>query len=113
MVSIHDALENAFVFERVASYGWIGFGRPDTGKDWYWTDGTPANWTNWCAGQPKYDGERFAVISAADNGCWHTANVTGYTYVVCKVPEQAETNQYEALLRTSGTDEGRSSVLVD
>ena len=88
MVSIHDILENAFVFETMATYStWTGLRRIHTDSDWYWTDGTPANWTNWCDGQPAGDGERFAWLSGASNGCWSTSSVTGYTNVVCKLPE--------------------------
>ena len=87
MVSIHDNLESAFVFERVGA-AWLGFRRYDTDSDWYWTDGSPANWTNWCDGQPAGDGQRFAYTPSGGNGCWATSDLNGYTHVVCKVPEQ-------------------------
>ena len=88
MVSIHDDLENAFVFERVASFTWLGFVRYGTDTDWIWTDGSPANWTNWCEGQPAGEGERFAYLPGGENSCWKTSDISGHVPVVCKVPEQ-------------------------
>ena len=89
MVSIHDNLENAFIFERVTPMGdaWIGFIRPDTDAAWYWTDNTNPNFTNWCAGQPTGTGERYAWVPSDGTDCWHTSDVHAWTQVICKVPE--------------------------
>ena len=90
MVSIHDILEDAFVYERVASYTWIGFRKTANSASWNWSDGTSANFTNWCDGQPVGDEERFAWMPSGSeyNGCWWTSGVDDYAPVVCKVPEQ-------------------------
>ena len=87
MVAIHDNIENAFVSERMSG-SWLGFRRQATDTDWYWTDHTPVNYTNWCSGEPHGDGERFAWLSGDPTGCWSTASLEGLSAVVCKVPEQ-------------------------
>ena len=86
LVSIHDDMENAFVFEHVSNWTWLGFITSD--GPWHWSDGSPANWTNWCDGQPTDYFEGYAILFPEENGCWWTGNNYRYAPVVCKVPEQ-------------------------
>ena len=90
MASIHDSLENAFIYEYVANFTstWIGFRRYDDDVPWSWSDGSPANWTNWCDGQPFGYGERFGYMAPDHHGCWMTSNTSGDLPLVCKTPEQ-------------------------
>ena len=85
MVSIHDNLENFFVFERVANHTWLGL-RTDTGSGWYWTDHTPANFTKWCDGYPTGESDRVAWLPTERDGCWREGPGTKYIPLVCKVP---------------------------
>ena len=89
MVSIHDYIENAFVFERLG-WNWLGLTQPKSSDPWHWTDGSAVNWTNWCPGQPEGTGELFAWLHQPDNGCWRTAELAWSSSkpLVCKVPEQ-------------------------
>ena len=92
LVSIQDMLENAFVAERVAAGRtvWIGFWRRYDSGDWEWADGSPANWTNWCEGQPQGGGQIFGYISSnSDTGCWTSHDDTGYAHVICEAPDAA------------------------
>ena len=89
MVSIHDAIEDTFVHERVATWTWLGLRQHDTGASWAWSDRSDVNWTNWCDGQPAGTGELVAWMNTPDNGCWRASAAVGsYRPVVCKVPEQ-------------------------
>ena len=90
MVTIQDMVENAFVAETVLGTGdaWIGIWRKFDDSDWEWIDKSPVNYTNWCEGQPRGDGQLFAWIAHTNpNGCWSTSTENGFTDAVCEGPD--------------------------
>ena len=51
LASIHDLKTNDFLFSLMPTNAFIGGYKKSDGK-WYWTDGSPMDYTHWYTGQP-------------------------------------------------------------
>ena len=94
LVSIGDAAEQEFVHSNFGNLNgidrrlWIGFTDFGTEGAWYWTDGSPAKYTNWNAGEPNNSGsvEHYAELLGS-NGRWNDIQQTGGSYAHLAVIE--------------------------
>ena len=70
---------------------WIGLRKDDESNcglscrtDWYWTDGTPANYNRWSASEPVTEsGPRCAILSF--DGLWYSKATTDEYKFACLV----------------------------
>ncbi len=84
LVSIDDAEENEWVRANVANFGgvdrriWLGFNDVASEGQFAWTDGTPADFTNWNPGEPNNSGgiEDFTELLGS-NGRWNDQDADG------------------------------------
>lgn len=87
LVSIGDQAENDFVLANFGSLGgvdrrlWIGFNDQAVEGTWAWSDGSPASYTNWNAGEPNNSNgvEDYAEMLGS-NGRWNDLNDAGAGY---------------------------------
>ena len=87
LASIGDQAENDWVLQNFGNLGgsdrrlWIGFTDQASEGTWAWTDGTPASYTNWNAGEPNNSSstEHYAEMLGS-NGRWNDLNNAGATY---------------------------------
>lgn len=87
LVSIGDSAEQEFVWQNFRTLGgidrriWIGFSDQSTEGVFEWSDGTPAKYTNWNAGEPNNSGnvEDYAEMLGS-TGKWNDLNNTGSGY---------------------------------
>ena len=91
-VSIHDLVQNSFLYENVAdglhSY-WLGLHRADTNELWTWTDGSPFNFSKWAADQPEGDGERCGHFWYEHEGDWGARDcASDRAYFMCQIDEE-------------------------
>jgi hypothetical protein len=87
LVSIGDQAENDWVLQNFGNLLgvdrrlWIGFTDQASEGTWAWSDGTPAAFTNWNAGEPNNSSntEHYAEMLGS-NGRWNDLNDAGATY---------------------------------
>ncbi|KAF0301001.1 Collectin-12 [Amphibalanus amphitrite] len=93
-VSVHDLQVAAFVAEQVlnGTGGWLGLRRPNESAGWQWSDGTPYDWHDWAAGQPRGDGERCAYLQRGGTDGWRDGDcIVSYLRFVCQTEDQLVT----------------------
>jgi hypothetical protein len=87
LVSIGGAEEQDFVWQNFRNLGgvdrriWIGFSDRNVEGSYEWSDGTPAKYTNWNAGEPNNSGgvEDYAEMLGS-SGKWNDLNDAGSGY---------------------------------
>ena len=88
MVSLHSAEEHQFIKAfNVDSAPWVGAQR-DQSNNWFWSDGTPWDYSNWQNGGPNavnFGLEDCAhVLPKAFDGKWNDKPCSFKTTFVCK-----------------------------
>ncbi len=96
LASIADQAENDFIQQNFGSYGgtsqrlWIGFNDIASEGTFAWPDGTPANYSNWNAGEPNNAGSGEDVAEMlGTQGTWNDMPDSGGTYLHLAVIEIA------------------------
>ncbi|XP_077423828.1 snaclec 6-like [Vanacampus margaritifer] len=89
LVSIHDALENAFV-QKLAQAGdnddvfWLGLSDAVLDDTYIWTDGTTNDFENFDTTNSEPDGTTGDCVTMdEDDGLWQTADCTDEEAYVC------------------------------
>ncbi|CCD67798.1 C-type lectin domain-containing protein [Caenorhabditis elegans] len=91
LVSIHNAIDNAFVSSQAQKYmdggAWIGAqaSAPDVTNplNWYWTDGSNFDYQNYKVGQPTPPGSTACMQLETGTAKWQTANCTNKLPFIC------------------------------
>lgn len=94
LASIDDQAENDWVHQTFGNLLgtdrrlWIGFTDQAAEGTWAWSDGTPATFANWNAGEPNNSGntEHYAEMLGS-NGRWNDLNNAGASYAHLAVIE--------------------------
>ncbi|XP_005950263.1 ladderlectin-like [Simochromis diagramma] len=66
-------------------HAWIGASDAIKEKFWFWSDGTPLKYTNWCTGQPdNFQGnQNCAYVNFSDKKCWDDGGCESFIPSVC------------------------------
>ncbi|KAF4111753.1 type-2 ice-structuring protein-like isoform X1 [Onychostoma macrolepis] len=86
LASVHSELENDFLLSLVPSSKRCWFGVHDGVQEgaWLWSDGTPYDYTNWCADEPNnINVENCGEISWTSDRCWNDAGCSASVGYVC------------------------------
>ena len=79
--------ENTFIQDKFAQEAedfWLGATDKKNEGSWVWTDGTPADWTNWNSGEP--DGKKNAnCLRMRSSGKWSDTMCSKRRPFVCSV----------------------------
>ncbi len=94
LASIHSAEENEFIHQTFGNFNgqdrrlWIGFTDQNSEGEWYWSDGSAVDYTNWNPGEPNNANnvEHFAEMLGS-NGAWNDLNDAGAGFVHLAVIE--------------------------
>ena len=94
LVSINSQAEQDFVWTSFGNLGgvdrrvWIGFTDRNSEGAFVWSDGSPAKYTNWNAGEPNNSGgvEHYAELLGS-SGRWNDLNEAGSGYAHIAVVE--------------------------
>ncbi|XP_042273377.1 type-2 ice-structuring protein-like [Thunnus maccoyii] len=76
LVSIHSIEENHKIQSIIQADAaenkntWIGGSDCQEVKTWFWIDGTPFNFQEWCGGQPDFPSQNCIRINAGGGKCW-------------------------------------------
>uniref|UniRef100_A0A8C6SXF7 C-type lectin domain-containing protein n=1 Tax=Neogobius melanostomus TaxID=47308 RepID=A0A8C6SXF7_9GOBI len=87
LASIRTRREEAFV-KRLAKWqdAWIGLSDAQQDGFWFWINGDPLRYTNWCAGEPNNAGgnpQECVVINFSANKCWDDERCSVQRPFVC------------------------------
>uniref|UniRef100_A0A8C6SUQ0 C-type lectin domain-containing protein n=1 Tax=Neogobius melanostomus TaxID=47308 RepID=A0A8C6SUQ0_9GOBI len=87
LATVHNHEEEAFV-KRVAGGkdAWIGLSDAQQDGFWFWINGNPLAYTNWCAGEPNnVHGipQECVVINFSANKCWDDERCSVQRPFVC------------------------------
>ena len=92
MISIHDLVQNAFVYENVAdglNGYWLGLRRSTTGADWVWSDGSHFDFSKWGPDQPPADGQRCGHYGNGQEGDWSANDCNSHRdFLLCQINEE-------------------------
>ena len=67
LVSLHSAEEHQFIKDFNGDAPWVG-GQRNQGNNWFWSDGTPWDYSSWASGAP--DAQTFGMEDCAH--VWHS-----------------------------------------
>ncbi|XP_028424739.1 type-2 ice-structuring protein-like isoform X2 [Perca flavescens] len=85
LASVHNRDEEHWI-QRLAglNLAWIGGSDAQQEGFWFWSDGTPFNYVNWCGGEPNNDrGQHCLQINYTDHKCWDDDNCNVGRGFVC------------------------------
>ena len=83
LVSLHSAEEHQFIKDFNGDAPWVG-GQRNQGNNWFWSDGTPWDYSSWASGAP--DAQTFGMEDCAhilDSG-FNDKPCSFVTTFVCK-----------------------------
>uniref|UniRef100_A0A3P9DBA3 Ladderlectin n=1 Tax=Maylandia zebra TaxID=106582 RepID=A0A3P9DBA3_9CICH len=75
LVSVHSSSEYHMIQKMTAPHGyqttWVGGTNAPGEHIWFWSDGRPFQYTNWCPGEPISGSRPFCLqINYSDSNCW-------------------------------------------
>ncbi|XP_042071380.1 ladderlectin-like [Haplochromis burtoni] len=75
LVSVHSSSEYHMIQKMTAPHGyqttWVGGTNAPGEHIWFWSDGRPFQYTNWCPGEPISGSRPFCLqINYSDGKCW-------------------------------------------
>ncbi|XP_051718654.1 galactose-specific lectin nattectin-like isoform X2 [Ctenopharyngodon idella] len=77
LASVRNKLENNFLLSLLptsVTRSWVGAHDGVQEGQWFWSDGTPFLYTNWCSGEPNNQRpENCLEINWTSNRCWNDA----------------------------------------
>ncbi|XP_074480140.1 type-2 ice-structuring protein-like [Sebastes fasciatus] len=91
LASIHNVMEYHEIQRLILmssheyKQAWIGGSDAQEEKQWFWIDGTPFNYLNWCAGEPNnYHGKQNCLhMNHAAPKCWDDLQCNNRVPSVC------------------------------
>ena len=76
--------ENTFIQDKFGEDFWLGATDKENEGSWVWTDGTPADWTNWYSGEP--DGKSKAnCLRMNSGGKWSDSSCSKRRPFICSL----------------------------
>ncbi|XP_056310819.1 ladderlectin-like [Danio aesculapii] len=86
LASVHNKVENDFLLSLAgdSTRCWIGGYDAEDAENWFWSDGSPFGYTNWCSGEPNNKNtEHCLEINWTANHCWNNTPCSSTQGYIC------------------------------